>query len=282
VEIDSYSLSFVFIKSTNGNTKMNLRKWLSKTKETITTTLDTVVLLTANNNSNSNNSNNKKLSEKQQEEKDKLFEDIIGYDDIKRLFRMAINANDPVHILLIGPPASAKTLFMRTLTQLQNSYFTDGGNSTKAGMIDYIFNNEPKYLLIDEIDKMSTKDQTFLLNLMETGIVSETKHGKTRTIQMKTWVFASSNNITNITRPLKSRFFPIKFKPYTYEQFYEITVKLLKRQNINEEIAKATANAVWKRIKSGDIRSCVRIARMAKSVHDIDFITETFLKYYEP
>jgi Holliday junction DNA helicase RuvB len=237
VEIDTYSLSFVFIKSTNGNTKMNLRKWLSKTKETITTTtttLDTVVLLTAN-----NNSNNKKLSEKQQEEKDKLFEDIIGYDDIKRLFRMAINANDPVHILLIGPPASAKTLFMRTLTQLQNSYFTDGGNSTKAGMIDYIFNNEPKYLLIDEIDKMSTKDQTFLLNLMETGIVSETKHGKTRTIHMKTWVFASSNNITNITRPLKSRFFPIKFKPYTYEQFYEITVKVLKRQNINEEIAKA-------------------------------------------
>jgi Holliday junction DNA helicase RuvB len=280
VEIDTYSLSFVFIKSTNGNTKMNLRKWLSKTKETITTTtttLDTVVLLTAN-----NNSNNKKLSEKQQEEKDKLFEDIIGYDDIKRLFRMAINANDPVHILLIGPPASAKTLFMRTLTQLQNSYFTDGGNSTKAGMIDYIFNNEPKYLLIDEIDKMSTKDQTFLLNLMETGIVSETKHGKTRTIHMKTWVFASSNNITNITRPLKSRFFPIKFKPYTYEQFYEITVKVLKRQNINEEIAKATANAVWKRIKSGDIRSCIRIARMAKSVQDIDFITETFLKYYEP
>jgi Holliday junction DNA helicase RuvB len=149
-------------------------------------------------------------------------------------------------------------------------------------MIDYIFNNEPKYLLIDEIDKISTKDQTFLLNLMETGIVSETKHGKTRTIHMKTWVFASSNNITNITRPLKSRFFPIKFKPYTYEQFYEITVKVLKRQNINEEIAKATANAVWKRIKSGDSRSCVRIARMAKSVQDIDFITETFLKYYEP
>jgi len=130
VEIDSYSLSFIFIKSTNGNRKMNLRKWLSKTKETITTTLDTVVLFTAN---NSNNSNNKKLSEKQQEEKDKLFEDIIGYDDIKTLFRMAINANDPVHILLIGPPASAKTLFMRTLTQLQNSYLTDGGNSTKAG-----------------------------------------------------------------------------------------------------------------------------------------------------
>jgi Holliday junction DNA helicase RuvB len=35
-------------------------------------------------------------------------------------------------------------------------------------MIDYIFDNKPKYLLIDEIDKMAGKDQTFLLNLMET------------------------------------------------------------------------------------------------------------------
>jgi hypothetical protein len=56
---------------------------------------------------------------------------------------------------------------MRTLTQLQSSYFTDGGNSTKEGMIDYIFNNEPKYLLIDENDKISTKDQIFLLNPLE-------------------------------------------------------------------------------------------------------------------
>lgn len=88
---------------------MNLRKWLFKTKETITTTLDTRVVFTAN-----SNGNNNKLSEKQQEEKDLLFEDISGYDDIKKLFRMAINANDAVHVLLIGAPASAKTLFMRT------------------------------------------------------------------------------------------------------------------------------------------------------------------------
>lgn len=81
---------------------------------------------------------------------------------------MAINVHDSVHVLLVGPTALAKTVYVRTLNQLQNSYFADGDNSTKAGMIDYIFNNEPKYLLIDEIDKMSTKDQTFLLNLIET------------------------------------------------------------------------------------------------------------------
>jgi holliday junction DNA helicase RuvB len=42
---------------------------------------------------------------------DRLFKDIIGYDHIKRLFRMALDANSATHILLIGPPASAKTMF---------------------------------------------------------------------------------------------------------------------------------------------------------------------------
>ena len=135
MEIDSQQSILFLFKSTSGRQKLNLRKWLFRTKESITTTtLDKVDIFTANNNSN----NSKRPVEKEQEEQVKFFEDIIAYDDIKRLFRMAINADEPVHILLVGPPASAKTMFMKTLTKLQNSYFTDGGNSTKAGMIDYI------------------------------------------------------------------------------------------------------------------------------------------------
>ena len=43
-----------------------------------------------------------------------LFDDIIGYEDVKELFKMAIRAERPVHLLLCGPPASAKSLFMGT------------------------------------------------------------------------------------------------------------------------------------------------------------------------
>jgi hypothetical protein len=35
---------------------------------------------------------------------------------------------------------------------------------SKSGLIDYIFYNNIKYLLIDEIDKVSPKDQTVFLN----------------------------------------------------------------------------------------------------------------------
>src|ERR687888_1631667 len=129
---------------------------------------------------------------------DRLFEDIVGYNDIKKLFTMALQADQPVSILLSGPPASAKTLFLQSLMRLQNSYFVDGRNASKAGLTDCIFFNKPRYLLIDEIDKMSAKDQVFLLNLMETGSISETKHRKTRTTQMKISVFSTSNTIQNV------------------------------------------------------------------------------------
>jgi Holliday junction DNA helicase RuvB len=117
---------------------------------------------------------------------------------------MALDSDSAIHILLVGPPASAKTMFLTSLMQLKNSYFSDGANSTKAGMIDYLLTNRPHYLLVDEIDKMASKDQVFLLNVMETGIVSETKYGKTRSARLETSVFATSNNIKRLSAPLLS------------------------------------------------------------------------------
>jgi Holliday junction DNA helicase RuvB len=192
---------------------------------------------------------------------------------------MAISTEEPVHVILVGPPASAKTVFMRCLMRLPYCYFTDGSNTTKAGMLDYIFDNKPKYILIDEIDKMQHRDQAFLLNLMETGIVSETKHQKTGSLKINTWIFATSNNLNTLLPALRSRFLPIKLEPYTYEQFHEISVRLLIQNKIEEDIAKATADGVWYKIKSGNIRDCIRIGRMAKSVEDINFIIYTYLRY---
>ena len=80
--------------------------------------------------------------------------------------------------------------------------------------------------------------------------------------------------------PLKSRFFIIELEPYSYEQFCQITMRLLIEQHkVKEEIAKATAQIVWNRLGSGNIRHCVRIGRIAKSVEDVDFISDTLRRY---
>ncbi|MFL6460960.1 MAG: hypothetical protein ACJ71J_08425 [Nitrososphaeraceae archaeon] len=49
------------------------------------------------------------------EDADNFFDYIIGYNDVKKFLRMSINADEPVHILLIGPPASAKTMFIKSM-----------------------------------------------------------------------------------------------------------------------------------------------------------------------
>jgi hypothetical protein len=40
------------------------------------------------------------------------FDNIHGYDDIKNIVRRALDAEDNYNLLFIGPPASAKTLFL--------------------------------------------------------------------------------------------------------------------------------------------------------------------------
>jgi hypothetical protein len=123
--------------------------------------------------------------------KEGLFDNIVGFEDVKALFGMAIRAERPVHLLLCGPPSSGKSLFMSSLTRLERSYYAVGSSSTKSGIFDYLFEHRPRYFIVDELEKMNKKDQTSLLNLMESGILSELKHKQQRTTQLKTWVFAS-------------------------------------------------------------------------------------------
>src|ERR671914_1697760 len=156
-----------------------------------------------------------------------LFDSIVGYSDVKRLFQLSLSSEKPVHLLLVGPPASAKTLFMLECMKLERSYFALGSHSTKSGMIDYLFDKRPRYLIIDEIEHMPIKDQTALLSLMETGIIAETKYQKTRNTQLKTWVFATSNGIDRMLTPLLSRFVVLHFKQYKYANFHEVATHML-------------------------------------------------------
>ena len=208
-----------------------------------------------------------------------LFDNIIGYDDIKKLFFLSFESQRPIHILLVGPPASAKTLFMIGCMKLDRSYFTLGTHSTKSGMLDYLFEKRPRYLIIDEIEHMSIRDQTVLLSLMETGIIAETKHMKTRNTQVKTWVFATTNETNHMLTPLLSRFLVLHFKQYKFENFLDISIHMLGQEGIAKDIANEVATQVWHNMRSKDIRDCIKIAHLAKTKDDVISIVETLLRY---
>lgn len=208
-----------------------------------------------------------------------LFESIIGYDDIKKIFKMSLISDKAVHILLVGPPASAKTLFMLEFLKLERSYFTLGSHSTKAGMIDYLFDYRPRYLLVDEIEHMPYKDQTSLLSIMETGILTETKSQKTRSTQLKTWIFATCNNKEKLLSPLLSRFIIFHLKPYNRDKFIEVSNGILVKNDIPYDLANEISHVVWNKLKSRDIRDCIKISRLAKTIEDIQWITKTMIQY---
>jgi len=183
---------------------------------------------------------------------EKFFANVVGYPEIKKLLLKSVVAKDPVHIILSGPPSSSKTVFLLEMLEgLDDTYFIDAVGASGAGMMDHLFNGNTKYLLIDEIDKMKKNDQAALLNVMETGILSETKlKGKTRQKKMKLWIFATSNDVERLSGPLRSRFMELHLEEYTYEEFIEIVRRLLKkRYHLDIHLAEKIGYAVWNQMK---------------------------------
>jgi len=203
----------------------------------------------------------------------RIFDSIIGYEGIKRTFFRSLNSEDPVHILLVGPPGQAKTLFLQCILETfggKNAFFTVGGNASKTGMIDVLFDLQPKYLLIDEIEHLKPEYQTMLLSLMETGILTQTMHSKVRHIHLKTWVFATSNGTKKLSEPLLSRFRVMHLNQYDFSQYYEISVKKLLAEDLDKKAADKIAISVWEQLPNPNIRNCVQIGRLVKNERDIE------------
>jgi len=213
---------------------------------------------------------------------EKFFQEVVGYPELKRLFMKSIISREPVHILLTGPPASSKSLFLLKLGEgLDNAYFIDAVGASGPGMVEYMFRNDTKYLLVDEIDKMKKNDQATLLNVMETGILSETKlRGKTRQKKMSLWIFATSNEAEKLTKPLRSRFMELHLNEYSYEEYVEICQRLLnKKYRLPSELSDRIAYLVWNRMKSRDVRDVLKIAKLATTTEDAEWLVDVQIKY---
>lgn len=208
-----------------------------------------------------------------------VFREIVGHDDIKQIFVKAILSKKPVHILLVGSPGSAKTMFLREIMRKHKaSYLVVGSNTTKAGLVNQLFERRPKFLLIDELEKMSMTDQSALLLLMETGIISETKINKTREMELTSWVFATANSCGKIIKPLLSRFAILEMPEYTFEEFSKIAVTKLRQENVDVSTAKLIAEKVWNELGSRDTRDVTKVSRLADSIDEIHFVVKMLNK----
>jgi replication-associated recombination protein RarA len=92
----------------------------------------------------------------------------LGYNDLKDIVRRALDGEDNYNLLFIGPPASAKTLFLLGIIEYKKGVYFDGSNTTNR-ILDVLEEKRPNIVCIDELDKMPKQFQDKLLNFMESG-----------------------------------------------------------------------------------------------------------------
>jgi Holliday junction DNA helicase RuvB len=131
--------------------------------------------------------------------KEAIFDEIVGYSDIKKKFVKALDSSSPVSILLCGPPGCGKSEFLRMIRNHfeEESVFIDRSYGSKAGIFQILYDKRPKYVLLDEIDKLSSQDQLALFNLMENSKLTKTTKSECYEIDLEAWVFATANNEEN-------------------------------------------------------------------------------------
>ena len=207
--------------------------------------------------------------EEEGETPDDLFDFILGHDDVKSIIHRSIASERPVHILLVGPPATAKTMFLGELGRLPFSRFALGGSTRKGGLEDYLLEFRPRYLIIDEIDKMDMRDMSVLLSLMQSGIVARLKKRMREMVEMTTWVFGGANRDEHIWPELKSRFFTLKLREYSQADFIQIArAVMITREKVEMGVANHIATALAQHTR--DVREAIHFGRLCKTVDEVN------------
>jgi Holliday junction DNA helicase RuvB len=195
---------------------------------------------------------------------DNLFGDIIGHDDVKELLIASLQAERPVHVLLGGPPALAKTLFLWDIEKAagEGAIWLVGSATSKAGLWDLVTERRPRVLLIDELDKMNAADTAALLSLMEGGRLVRAKKGRELEMSNLLWVVAATNRIEVLSPELRSRFGIRKLSAYNRSDYLSVVEGVLvRREKVDPELAGEIARTLDGR--SQDVRDAIRVARLA-------------------
>jgi len=202
--------------------------------------------------------------EKSVEIPDDIFQDIIGHDEIKELLSACLVAERPVHVLLTGPPALAKSLFLWDIERVggERALWLVGSAISKAGLWDMVAERQPEFLLVDELDKVNAPDTAALLSLMEGGRLVRAKKGRELNLKTALKVIAATNVVSRLSPELRSRFAIRRLSTYSRDEFRTVVKGVLVRR---ESIEPSVAEEIAQRLdgRSQDVRDAVRVARLA-------------------
>jgi len=126
-----------------------------------------------------------------------------------------------LHILLCGGPGTGKSELLGWWQQKMNGVLINSELTSKTGLVGdargktihpgLLAQSNGSVLLVDELDKMSVKDQNGLLQAMEEGEYVITKGKNRQVFKAEVRIIATCNDLNKIQQPLIDRFdFPFK------------------------------------------------------------------------
>jgi replication-associated recombination protein RarA len=219
----------------------------------------------------------------QSDQENRFFSEIHLYEDLKQLLNRMLVSNESVHCVLVGPPASGKTMFLLSIRKnMKDVLFIDGTNASGAGIVDKLFAYpRTKIILVDEIEKMTKRDQNMLLYFLETGMLVSTKVRKAQEMEYRgIKLFATSNDLERLSKPLRSRLMELQLPEYNFDEFREIVETLAaNRYRLSREIADKIAFVVWYEMGTKDARDALQLMTLVGGIDDVEKIARTIMKY---
>lgn len=202
---------------------------------------------------------------------DGLFDSVLDRAECKLVLERAIKSARPVHVLMVGDPASGKSELLQCCATMPGTRYAVGGMTTSAGLVEYLLERRAvtKMILIDELDKArEMSDYAALYELMERGEVPLMIHGKTEVVRWRGRVFAAANSTDRIPEALQSRFVVVRLAAYTPAQLREINHAIVQREGLSGARAHTIAESVASR--STDPRDARDVARLAGEDGDLE------------
>lgn len=151
---------------------------------------------------------------------------LIGHEGAKAIVRAALRNGD-TNVLLVGPPASGKTVILSQIEDhLNGAVYRDMAGYSERKLRDTLASN-PRYLLMDELDAARNQCYEALTLPMEQGRVTKDVTGESYDVSIDTQFFAACNDPADLPAHTVSRFTPIEFSEYDYPEYVEVCRRLL-------------------------------------------------------
>lgn len=231
-----------------------------------------------------------KARQKQQEEYEnqpriKIFKKIVGYDEIKAIMELALTSEYNINILLNGTAGTGKTQFLKCIQDYypEISGFLDCSLASQAGLRDFLEANQHiEILLLDEISRLTQKDQETLLNLAQYGRFTYTKNKRHTDLQFDNLkIIATSNNAECLISPIFDRFDVFELPPYTIEQIKDIARQNLKNKIKDIDLLEEILNKAVNDLNLTTARDIIDMGKMIKTYEDLDLYIQAKKKFGE-